>query len=202
MATANRAVWDNHYGRQQALQQFPDENVVRFVRKNCPQKVFGTALDLGCGTGRHLPLLAQGFTSAIGCDFSAQALALVPSDYPVVQAALPELPFADGCFALVLAWGVLHYLNPSQVPEALAEIRRVLTPHGSVFLTLRSDQDTHLKKQIEKGDLQGGSAQLYSRKEAYALLSPFFASLKYGFILRQPLGEEEIVAHHMFHAQK
>jgi SAM-dependent methyltransferase len=86
---------------------------------------------------------------------------------------LPEVPFADASFDFVLCWGVLHYLVAETVPDALSEILRVLKPGGRVFLTLRSDADTHLRRQLQTGDLASGHAQLYSKPDALQLFTGF-----------------------------
>ena len=59
--------------------------------------------------------------------------ATVFSDDPAAQAR----SFADAGFAAVLAFGVYHNL-PAGVAEALAECRRVLTPGGVLFASVRA----------------------------------------------------------------
>ena len=199
----NQIVWDNHYGRERARQQYPDENVVRVLKKHYAGAAQnGRALDLGTGSGRHLPVLADHFSSLFAADFSGASLGLLPTGVSAkAQLALPEVPFADASFDFVLCWGVLHYLVAETVPDALSEILRVLKPGGRVFLTLRSDADTHLRRQLQTGDLASGHAQLYSKPDALQLFTGF-TETHYGYIARQPLGEEGLVAHHMIFAQK
>lgn len=194
----NQQVWDRHYTRDKARQSYPDENVVRFVKKFAGAGQF--ALDLGSGSGRHLPLLAEHFSHAVACDFSRESLKPYSGkNGATVQCALPQLPFADAQFDFILCWGVLHYLPEAVMGAAVAEIRRCLKPGGRVFLTLRSDSDTHLSGQLAKGDLADGHALLLSKEQALALFADFSRS-EYGFILRQPLGETTVVAHHMIAA--
>lgn len=194
----NQPVWDQHYKRPRALQTYPDENVVRVLKKTFPAKEPGSlCLDLGAGSGRHLPLLAEHMARVVACDFSRESL----KAYKGIQAALPYLPFVENVFDFVLCWGVLHYLPAAQIPAAVAEIRRILKPQGRLFLTLRSDSDTHLKAQLDAGDLKDGHAELFSKQAALAFFKDFGA-LSYGFILRQPLGEEHQVAHHMILATR
>ncbi len=199
----NESVWDKHYGRDRARQHYPDENVVRVLKKlYAAPSVGGVALDLGSGSGRHLPLLSEHFSEVCAADFSAASLQLLPSGLAAVtQLTLPQMPFNDARFDFILCWGVLHYLEAEKVPEAIAQIWRVLKPGAQIFLTLRSDADTHLKEQLRAGDLQSGHANLYSRAQATALFSAF-SQIEYGFISRQPLGEVYLVAHHMILARK
>lgn len=198
---STQSVWDNHYTRERARQLFPDENVVRLLRKKFTTQ-HDQALDLGTGSGRHLPLLSGHFASVIACDFARESLLLARAEkIQLVQAELPHLPFKAESFDFVLCWGVLHYLAANMLKPAIAGIHAILKPGGSAFLTLRSDHDTHLAMQLARGDLAGGRAQLFTKAEALALFS-HFRSIDYGFIARQPLGEEGVVAHHMLFACK
>lgn len=199
---SNQSVWDNHYTRDRSRQQFPDENVVRLLRKTFSGERRSICLDLGTGSGRHLPLLVEHFEKVVACDFSRESLLITASNrVTTAQAALPDLPFAAEMFDFILCWGVLHYLDDAALAPAIARIREVLKPGAGVFLTLRSDQDTHLAMQLKRGDLAGGHAKLYSKEEALSLF-PAYTSVDYGFIARQPLGEAGLVAHHMLFARR
>ncbi len=90
----------------------------------------GRVLDIGCGTGRNLPLFGSGVT-AIGVDPCPQALQKArrraPS-VPLVRARAEALPFRDGAFDTVVSG--LVFCSVSDVPRGLAEVRRVLKPAG------------------------------------------------------------------------
>jgi len=194
----NQEVWDTHYRRAKAQQHYPDENVVRLLKKQFHEKKEqSVALDLGAGSGRHLSLLSEHFEFVIASDFSREGL----KAYKGVQATLPEFPLSDQSIDFILCWGVLHYLTAEKIPKAVSEIHRALKLGGSIFLTLRSDTDTHLATQLRTGDLQSGHAQLFSKAESLDFFQDFKES-QYGYICRQPLGEEGVVAHHMILATK
>jgi SAM-dependent methyltransferase len=207
MPQLNQKVWDTHYTRSRSQQQYPDENVVRTLKKLFTQQTRGaTALDLGTGSGRHLQLISEHYEHVVAADYSRTALSQPRTGDDLrlrlrLQLALPNLPFAGSTFDFILCWGVLHYLPAIDIAPAVAAIRHILKPGSSVFLTLRSDQDTHLAMQTTEGDLQQGTANLFSREQAQSLFHEF-KSFQYGFISRQPLGEEYLVAHHMICAQK
>jgi len=92
----------------------------------------GRTLDLGCGTGRNLPLLPPG-TQAFGLDPCAASLARARRRSPgamLVQARAEALPFRDGAFDTIASGLVLCSVgSPSQ---AVSEMLRVLAPGGSV----------------------------------------------------------------------
>src|SRR3989304_2321448 len=95
------------------------------------------ALALGCGWGRHLPLLAQRGLRPTGVHLSPAALVashrLAPG-IPLAQTSADTLPFADEAFDLIVAWGVLFHLHPDRLLDALREIRRTLSRDGTAIL--------------------------------------------------------------------
>lgn len=67
----------------------------------------GTAVDVGCGTGRLTGLLAEHFTHVIGVDPGEDQLAhAAPADgIDCVHGTAEDLPVADGSADLTDAWG-------------------------------------------------------------------------------------------------
>ena len=98
-------------------------------------------LDLGCGDGGvALTLTALGLIAqpVCGLDICAADLARARRSgghQHVVRADARRLPFADGCFATVLANGVLCCL-PQGLDLALAEVRRVLSTGGLLLASV------------------------------------------------------------------
>jgi ubiquinone/menaquinone biosynthesis C-methylase UbiE len=90
----------------------------------------GRVLDLGCGTGRSLPLYGSGVL-AIGLDpchaSLLKARRRAPSA-PLVRARAEALPFRDGTLDAVVSG--LVFCSVSDVPRGLAEVKRVLKPEG------------------------------------------------------------------------
>ncbi|MCS6985530.1 MAG: class I SAM-dependent methyltransferase [Leptospiraceae bacterium] len=194
----NHKAWRLHYTKTKARLVYPDETVVRYFSKYRSYFPKPLVLDLGCGFGRHLDFLRGEEIPCVGLDYAFEPLI---GRQNVIQATACSLPFRDAVFDVVLSWGVIHYLKEEEVSVFLREVHRVLKKKGVFLLTVRSDVDTHLQKTVEK-DLAGACVTTYSRKEAEKTLRPLFATLRYGFLLRMPLGEEEVVAHHVFEAIK
>jgi len=96
-------------------------------------------LDVACGTGRLLELLARQseHVALTGID-RVPAMLEVAKKRLYQRAALLEgeaqkLPFDDAKFCLVTSTNALHYFP--NVDTALREIRRVISPGGNLIIT-------------------------------------------------------------------
>lgn len=90
----------------------------------------GRVLDLGCGTGRNLPLYPAG-ARVVGLDPSPAALRRArrrAPGVPLVQARAEALPFRASTFDTVVSGLVL--CSVADPARSLAEVRRVLRPGG------------------------------------------------------------------------
>jgi len=94
-------------------------------------------LDLGCGAGQTLIALElHRSVLAVGVDTDEASLGLGREwapDVGFVGASGEALPFTSQSFDLVISRVALPYMD---IPVALAEIFRVLTPGGRVWFTL------------------------------------------------------------------
>jgi SAM-dependent methyltransferase len=106
-------------------------------------------LDLGCGTGRHTFAALERGARVCAVDLDREALTEVASMSAALGGAgrIPgraechglranalALPFADGCFDVVIASEVLEHIASDTA--ALQEIARVVAPHGIVAATV------------------------------------------------------------------
>jgi SAM-dependent methyltransferase len=92
----------------------------------------GRCLDVGCGTGRALPLLAAAGWTAVGVDVSGDQLELAAArGAEVRQGDAQSLSFADGSFDAAVS--ILTHTDFDDAHAAFAEIARVLRP-GSRFV--------------------------------------------------------------------
>ncbi|GAA2693168.1 class I SAM-dependent methyltransferase [Actinoplanes palleronii] len=95
----------------------------------------GRVLDVGCGPGHYTAHLRSRGVDAVGIDpvpeFIAHAKATHPDgDYRL--GSLAGLDAGDGAVAGILAWYSLIHLPPSDLDGALAELRRVTAPGGTL----------------------------------------------------------------------
>jgi ubiquinone/menaquinone biosynthesis C-methylase UbiE len=104
-----------------------------------PPAPFGSALEIGAGTGYFTLNLAQlGLVRrATATDISprmlsalAESAARLGVEVDTVRADAESLPFADASFDLVFGHAVLHHIP--DLGTAFAEFRRVLRPGGAI----------------------------------------------------------------------
>jgi SAM-dependent methyltransferase len=178
--------WDELHAERRLL--YPNEDVVRFIMRNWRGKGKGlTALDLGCGSGRHLVYLAEAGFRACGVDLSAIALANAERYMQSEEvsgelkwASLKQIPYPDQYFDLVIAWEAVHYGNLEFGRRAGKEIYRVLKPRGRLLISLRNREDSHRGTESDEENTyrgleyeEGLLIHRYSREEALAILSDF-----------------------------
>lgn len=92
----------------------------------------GRVLDVGCGTGRNLPLYGAGVT-VVGVDPAADSLLRARRRAPgvaLVRASAEALPFRAGAFDTVVSG--LVFCSVPDARRGLAEVRRVLCADGTL----------------------------------------------------------------------
>ncbi|MBV0923203.1 methyltransferase domain-containing protein [Halomicroarcula limicola] len=99
-----------------------------------------TALDLGCGNGRHAELLAGVADRVIALDASrallSEARARVGPRVSLVQGDAATLPLRDGTVDLAVYVATLHHLPSAADRRAsLDELARVLAPDGRALVS-------------------------------------------------------------------
>lgn len=100
-------------------------------------------LDVGCGTGTFALMMAAAHPgiSVVGLDADARILGLARAKRPPAGAAVEwvrgsatDLPFPDASLDRVTSSLMLHHLTTAEKRAALASIRRVLRPGGSLHV--------------------------------------------------------------------
>jgi ubiquinone/menaquinone biosynthesis C-methylase UbiE len=112
-------------------------------------------LDVGCGMGQTL--IASNLcdcTEVFGVDCDAEAVLaghkIAPSNIKLLISTGENLPFENNYFDFVFSRVSLPYMD---VPKALDEMNRVLSPGGDLWLLLHSP--THVCKRLVSSLLDG-----------------------------------------------
>ncbi|HEX8415705.1 MAG TPA: class I SAM-dependent methyltransferase, partial [Sphingomicrobium sp.] len=147
-------------------------------------------LEIGCGTGHNLPMLAKfGPVDAIEIDPAARAVASGRLGKPVGDAPLPELPGIErGAYDLIAVLDVVEHIEDDVA--ALRAMRDCLKPGGKILIAVPAHQwmwsahDTvnHHHRRYSKKTLTAAiaAAGLRPRKLTYfnSLLFPLAAAAR------------------------
>ncbi|MCH7775512.1 MAG: class I SAM-dependent methyltransferase [Gemmatimonadetes bacterium] len=152
--------WDKrfYHGR---YNKYPFTDVVSFVMckfARVEDRKAVRILDLGCGGAHHLMFLAQEGFDYYGVDGAQESVdiakqRLEDAGYdpgPIVKATFDALPYEDNFFDAVIDRGAITCNAVADIPQLLAEVRRILKPGGCVYSTILNidssakDTGTHL----------------------------------------------------------
>src|SRR5205807_2580667 len=112
-------------------------NLLRIVERTGT----GRVLDIGCGTGFVIGLLADTFDEIHGIDPTKAMLDKVDvgaGNVSLHEGVAESLPFPDGSYDLVTAYSVFHHLADHR--PALVEAARVLRPGGVLYVDLEPNR--------------------------------------------------------------
>lgn len=150
MKSLNVETWDKVYSEGRSLLIWPDENVVSSLNRH--KGKFTKGIDLACGAGRHAILMAQMGIESVGVDSSNASI-----DFAKMRSAslgLNNIEFMNGLvqdvelekesFDIVIAWGLIHYLEKKDQEMFLNKVWTILKPNGMFLLTLRSQEDSRM----------------------------------------------------------
>ena len=156
------------------------EAVLRLILPHAHR--LGRVLDLGCGANLEYDLaLADRGVEVVGVDFAAAFLALAPQHprITLLQADAQRLPFGPREFDAVICSEVLEHVPDDRA--VMGEIARVLKPRGLLTLTVPllwnlSRLIQMARRRSGRPILMEGHLREYTRAQALALLTPYFAT--------------------------
>ncbi len=136
----NRRTYDQIAGqfvqRTPGMDEWLIKKATRLVEHIQPEQ---RMLDVGCGPGRDLSWFLKNGFQALGVDLSMGMLmeAQKVAKPSLCQMEMRHLALASRSFAGVWCNAALLHLPKKEVPNALAEIHRVLIPGGRFILSIQ-----------------------------------------------------------------
>jgi len=152
-------------------------------------------LEVACGAGLGLGYLRQHARTIVGGDYDAEVLRYGRAHYQhgmrLLRLDAHALPFADGCFDVVILFEALYYL--AEPHRFAAEARRVLRPRGTVVIcTANRDRPGFNPSPF--------SHRYFSVPELYGLLASCgFATEVYGGF---PVESRTVIGHLLLAARR
>ncbi len=137
-----RFAWERQYEKGYFLHQ-SIQHEMPAVAKRFKAHSVKSVLDHGCGSGRHVLYLAQQGFEVVGLDIAPTGLftllqKLADEEYashPTLSDIL-QLPFADESFDAIISVRVIHHNRLALIQKTVQEMRRVLKPHGLIWITV------------------------------------------------------------------
>lgn len=117
----------------EAIDAVVSRPLLELIQKLDPNSL---VLDIGCGAGRVLGVLARRGIRCIGLDRSRVSVEMIVERYrrPGVVGDNLHLPFADETADVLISDGVIHHTDDPAA--AFAENCRVLKPAGSMYMAV------------------------------------------------------------------
>jgi SAM-dependent methyltransferase len=125
----------------------------------------GHVVDLGCGVGRLLPVLAGRAARVTGVDLApgmlerARLRAAGLSNVDLVVGGAADVPLPSGSVDVVVCFGVFEHLAAGYRDRALAEVARLLRPGAQLLLEL-NNADSFLLAHADRDNPHRVGAQL------------------------------------------
>ena len=130
-----RATYERIAAHFATTREYPWPEVESF----CAGRGAETALDVGCGNGRHVELLAGRADRIVGLDASRTLLSIARERVPdatFLEGDAASLPLRDGSVGLAVYVATLHHLPKRRLRRrSLDELARVLDPDGVALVS-------------------------------------------------------------------
>lgn len=180
MSDAVNEGFDEIYGTQGFYYGLePSEELAEFITGGVP---VGAALDLGCGEGRDAILLAEKGFSVTAVDASQAGLKKLAEyaathglDISCVKSDVRTFAFPTERYILVNAVTILDHLQPDEIAQVAAGIKRSVCPGGYVFVEVFTTADPGAQSDVcaPVSETSGYVAHYFSSGELRALFRGF-----------------------------
>ncbi|MDQ1279644.1 MAG: hypothetical protein QG670_906 [Thermoproteota archaeon] len=140
----NNTRWDNIYnekgkGYVSSLEYLPE--LLTLFKKQRVRRI----LDLGCGSGTHLALLAKNGFEVYGIDGSERAIEVARAYFKEenlsgnlrIGSMWEKLPYENNFFDAIISFRAIYHGKIEDIRKTIKEVERILKPQGLIFITVR-----------------------------------------------------------------
>ncbi|MBN1166085.1 MAG: class I SAM-dependent methyltransferase [Methanospirillaceae archaeon] len=150
-----------------------------------PVSPHGRILELGVGNGKNIQVYSPDLTRITVLDIARSALLVTRANtslyrkLDIVQADACDLPFKNLSFDTIVGVHLCDHLTEPMRRSFVKEIKRILIPGGTIFMSVFSTRDMRYKKgeEIENNTFQRGNGIIthyYTKHEIDLLLREDF----------------------------
>ena len=137
-------------------------------------------LDIGCGNGVFLPILAPMCRQLAGLDISCDMLKesvnvlsqFECTNVSVINSRAEEMPFAENEFDVIVLVDMIHHVTEAQA--VIAEIKRIIKPEGKILVFEPNKLNPLLWLLCLLDRNEWGALSLGSKKTYQKLFHPHF----------------------------
>ncbi|WP_370090218.1 class I SAM-dependent methyltransferase [Ekhidna sp.] len=177
------------YTTEIASDKIPSDNVIhqRLLSAYYQAKPYikGDLLELGCGEGRGVEILAPLAHSYIGIDKIKSVIENLEkkfSKYKFLSGVFPPLPFEDNSFDTIITFQVIEHVKDDE--NFIKEIHRVLMPGGTALITTPNIKMTLSRNPWHERE--------YTGDELKALCKKYFEKVE----MKGIAGNEKVLEYH------
>ncbi|MEG2812112.1 MAG: class I SAM-dependent methyltransferase [Clostridium sp.] len=173
---------------------YPDERVAVFLGRNFKpiENNFGKkSIDIGCGSGRHMKILADYGFDVYGIDCSKEAVK-VAKDVLGDNENIKEIIADDFVnlkivneFDCIIAYGLMMYKTMEETKKDLMQFKDMLKPGGKILVNFRNYDNWFLKYSEKIGE---GLYALKSGAKEYEGINYFVCSCEEAVTMIKDVG--------------
>jgi ubiquinone/menaquinone biosynthesis C-methylase UbiE len=146
LASTSNSASDYFSHDKNGYQKHRHRKLINFIKQNIQLNRPISILDVGCGEGHFTNILSQEFLTknVTGFDFIECIINSAKEKYPhltLLHQSLPNIPFKENAFDLVIASETLYYLNNIDRKKSLKNIFHSLNENGHLLFTSKLGND-------------------------------------------------------------
>lgn len=154
----NRLFWGNTIKNGNLI--YPDEHVIRFVKKNYREPEKTTLLDFGCGAGRNTIALLNEHFKVVAIDYTDEAISITREkcrlsgyeETEIIRSSGMDVPIEAESVDGVIANGSLFYNSQDRIIDLLKEIKNVMKVGALIWADFRTVKDSLFGRGVRVSD--------------------------------------------------
>ncbi len=147
---------------------YPNDQVIRFIKRNYKNQTELSILDFGCGGGRNTAALVSEGYHVIAMDYTESAIEMTrekckrigADNTRIIKNTGFDIPLPEESIDAVVADGSLFYYSKNDIIHVVANLQKVMRKGGLLWTDFRTKRDSLYGKgkQLDNGLYELGNA--------------------------------------------